>query len=59
MSDGMRDDRTGRQGEQGFASNDDGGDPLVGFSTFLFVIVFPRYCVRVTDGEGDGGILLT
>ena len=52
MSDGMRDDRTGRQGEQGFASNDD-DDPLVGFSTFLFVIVFPRYRVRATGTEAS------
>ena len=55
MSDGLRDDRTGWFGEQGFASNDD--DPSVGFSTFLFVIVFPRHCVRAPDA--DGGILLT
>ena len=39
-----------RQGGQGFASNVDDG-PLVGFSTFLFVIVLPRYCVRATDGR--------
>ena len=52
-----RQSRPVRQGEQGFASNEDDDDPLVGFSTFLFVIVFPRHCVRAPDA--DGGILLT